>query len=118
MLTLGLSMAQIFVPLQAAAFATITPAATGRALTMFNAVLQLGVAVLTTAIVLVGSVHLVAGHPVANLTAYRAAFLECRPRSACWRSRPRCRSATPTRAGRSSGAASAARPRRRRRLST
>jgi EmrB/QacA subfamily drug resistance transporter len=79
MLTLGLSMAQVFVPVQAAAFATITPEATGRASTMFNAIRQLGgavgVAVLTTAIVLVGPVHLVAGHPVANLDAYRAAFL-------------------------------------------
>jgi MFS family permease len=79
MLTLGLSMAQVFVPVQAASFATITRAATGRASTMFNAVRQLGgavgVALLTTAIVLVGPVHLVAGHPAANLTAYRAAFL-------------------------------------------
>jgi EmrB/QacA subfamily drug resistance transporter len=79
MLTLGLSMAQVFVPVQAAAFAAITPEATGRASTMFNAIRQLGgavgVAVLTTAIVLVGPVHLVAGHPVANLTAYRVAFL-------------------------------------------
>ena len=33
-----------------------------------------GVAVLTTAIVFVGPVHVVAGHAVANLTAYRAAF--------------------------------------------
>jgi EmrB/QacA subfamily drug resistance transporter len=79
MLTLGLSMAQVFVPVQAAAFATITPAATGRASTMFNAVRQLGgavgVAILTTAIVAVGPVQLVAGHTVANLTAYRVAFL-------------------------------------------
>jgi EmrB/QacA subfamily drug resistance transporter len=78
MLTLGLSMAQVFVPVQAASFATITPAATGRASTMFNAVRQLGgavgVAVLTTVIVLVGPVQLVAGHEVANLTAYRVAF--------------------------------------------
>jgi EmrB/QacA subfamily drug resistance transporter len=77
--TLGLSMAQVFVPVQAAAFATITPAATGRASTMFNAIRQLGgavgVAVLTTVIVLVGPVHLVGGHEVANLTAYRVAFL-------------------------------------------
>jgi hypothetical protein len=68
----------VFVPVQAASFATITPAATGRAATMFNAVRQLGgaigVAVLTTTIVLVGPVHLVAGHPVANLDAYRVAF--------------------------------------------
>jgi EmrB/QacA subfamily drug resistance transporter len=79
MLTLGLSVAQVFVPVQAAAFATITPAATGRASTMFNATRQLGgaigVAVLTSVIVLVGPVHLVAGHPVANLDAYRVAFL-------------------------------------------
>jgi MFS family permease len=79
LVTLGVSMGNIFVPLQAAAFATITPAATGRASTMFNAVRQLGgaigVAILTTAIVAVGPVHLVAGHPEANLTAYRVAFL-------------------------------------------
>src|ERR1700729_757352 len=79
MLTLGLSMAQVFVPVQAASFATITPAATGRASTMFNAVRQLGgavgVAVLTTAIVLVGPLHVVGGHAVANLTSYRVAFL-------------------------------------------
>ena len=46
---------------------------------MFNAIRQLGgaigVALLTTIIVAVGPVHLVAGHPVANLNAYRAAFL-------------------------------------------
>ena len=66
-------------PVQAASFATITPAATGRASTMFNAIRQLGgaigVAVLTTVIVFVGPVHLVAGHAVPNLTAYRVAFL-------------------------------------------
>jgi hypothetical protein len=33
MFTLGLSMAQVFVPVQAASFAAITPAATGRAST-------------------------------------------------------------------------------------
>jgi len=79
MLTLGLTMAQVFVPVQAASFATITPAATGRPSTMFNAVRQLGgavgVAVLTTVIVAIGPVHLVAGHEVANLTAYRVSFL-------------------------------------------
>jgi EmrB/QacA subfamily drug resistance transporter len=79
MLTLGLAMAQVFVPVQAASFATITPAATGRAATMFNAVRQLGgaigVAVLTTVIVFVGPVHLVGGHPAPNLAAYQIAFL-------------------------------------------
>jgi EmrB/QacA subfamily drug resistance transporter len=79
MFALGLAMGQVFVPLQAAAFATITPAATGKASTMFNALRQLGgavgVAMLTTAIVLVGPVHLVGGHLVPNLTAYRVGFL-------------------------------------------
>ena len=79
MFALGVSMAQVFVPVQAASFATITPAATGRASTMFNAIRQLGgaigVAVLTTVIVSVGPVHQVAGHEVANLAAYRTAFL-------------------------------------------
>ncbi|MGI9005502.1 MAG: MDR family MFS transporter [Streptosporangiaceae bacterium] len=78
MLTLGLAMAQVFVPVQAAAFATITPGETGRASTMFNTVRQLGgavgVALLTTAIVAVGPVRVVGGHQVANLTAYRVAF--------------------------------------------
>jgi EmrB/QacA subfamily drug resistance transporter len=79
MFALGLAMAQVFVPTQAAAFATITPRATGRASTMFNAIRQLGgavgVAVLTTVIVLIGATHAVGGHQVANLTAYRVAFL-------------------------------------------
>jgi EmrB/QacA subfamily drug resistance transporter len=79
MFALGVAMGQVFVPVQAAAFATITPEATGRASTMFNAVRQLGgaigVAILTTAIVTVGPVHIVGGHPVANLIAYRVAFL-------------------------------------------
>ena len=52
MFCLGVAMGQVFVPAQAAAFATITPEATGRASTMFNVVRQLGgavgVAVLTT----------------------------------------------------------------------
>ncbi len=46
---------------------------------MFNAVRQLGgavgVALLTTVIVLIGPVHQVGRHEVANLTAYRVAFL-------------------------------------------
>jgi EmrB/QacA subfamily drug resistance transporter len=79
MFTLGLAMSQVFVPAQAAAFATITPAASGRASTMFNAVRQIGgaigVALFTTVIVLVGATHRVAGHEVANLAAYRITFL-------------------------------------------
>ncbi|MDT7656778.1 MAG: hypothetical protein QOF38_1493 [Pseudonocardiales bacterium] len=79
MFCLGFAMGQVFVPTQTAAFASVSPEATGRASTMFSAVRQLGgavgVAVLTTTIVLAGPTHLVAGQTVANLTAYRAAFL-------------------------------------------
>jgi MFS family permease len=79
MICLGFAMGQVFVPTQTAAFASVSPEATGRASTMFSAVRQLGgavgVAVLTTTIVLAGPTHLVAGQTVANLTAYRAAFL-------------------------------------------
>jgi hypothetical protein len=79
MFTMGWSTAQVFVSDQAAAFATISPAATGRASTMFNAMRQvggaIGVALLTTAIALIGATHLAAGHEAANLTAYRIAFL-------------------------------------------
>jgi MFS family permease len=79
MYTMGFAMASVFVPTQAAAFATISPAATGRASTLFNAVRQLGgaigVALLTTTIVLVGPERHVAGHVVANFTAYRVTFL-------------------------------------------
>src|SRR6201996_7833238 len=76
---MGFSMAQVFVPAQAASFATISPADTGRASTLYNASRQLGhaagVALLTTNLVLVGPVHTVAGHLVPNLTAYHVCFL-------------------------------------------
>ncbi len=79
MFDLGLAMSNVFVPVQAISFATISPADTGRGSTMFNALRQLGgavgVALLTTAVVLVGPTHVVAGHVAANLTAYRVAFL-------------------------------------------
>ena len=65
MFALGLFMGQVFVPTQAATFATISPASTGRASTLFNAVRQLGgavgVALLTTAIVLAGPTTLAHG---------------------------------------------------------
>lgn len=77
MFALGFAMAQVFVPCQAVAFATIEPAATGRASTMFNTVRQLGgaigVAALTTAVVLAGN-----GSPsgvVGSVAPYRAAFI-------------------------------------------
>jgi EmrB/QacA subfamily drug resistance transporter len=78
MFTLGLTMSQVFVPSQAAGFATIEAAATGRASTMYNALRQLGgavgVALLTTVIVTVGTGSGV-GHAAGNLTAYRITFL-------------------------------------------
>jgi EmrB/QacA subfamily drug resistance transporter len=77
--TTGLGMAQVMVAGQAASFATVSPAATGRASTLYNASRQLGgalgVALLTTIIVAVGPTHHIAGHLVANLTAYRITFL-------------------------------------------
>jgi EmrB/QacA subfamily drug resistance transporter len=79
MLALGLSMSQVFVPGQAAAFATISPASTGRASTLFNASRQLGsavgVAVLSTVIAAVGVTQHVAGRVVPDLTAYHWAFV-------------------------------------------
>ena len=77
MFTLGFCMAQVFVPSQAVAFATIPPAETGKASTMFNAVRQLGgavgVAVLTTAVVLAGNGS--ASGAVGGVGPYRVAFL-------------------------------------------
>jgi MFS family permease len=76
---LGMGMSGVFVPSQAAGFATITPAATARASTLFNALRQLGgavgVAVLTTVLATVGPIKLVDGHPTSNLAAYHTAFL-------------------------------------------
>jgi EmrB/QacA subfamily drug resistance transporter len=79
MLALGLCMSQVFVPAQAAAFATISGAATGRASTMFNAGRQLagavGVSVLSTVISAVGVLHVVHGRSVPNARGYHLAFL-------------------------------------------
>jgi EmrB/QacA subfamily drug resistance transporter len=80
MLLLGLSWAQALVPLQAAAFANITPAATGAASTLFNTGRQLGtavgVAILTTVASTVGLTQEATGRAVApHLAAYRAGLL-------------------------------------------
>ena len=76
---MGLFMAQVFVPAQAASFATISPADTGRASTLYNVCRQLGgavgVALLTTTIVIVGPVRRVDGHVVPHLAAYHICFL-------------------------------------------
>ena len=76
---LGVGMSGVFLPSQAAAFATIPQAKTGDASTIFNAQRQLGgaigVAVLTTVITALHPVHVVAGRTVANLHAYHVGFL-------------------------------------------
>jgi EmrB/QacA subfamily drug resistance transporter len=79
MLALGISIPFAMVSLQAAAFATISAAATGRASTLFNALRQLGgaigVALLSTVLSAAGPVRHLGGRTVPNLTAYHAAFL-------------------------------------------
>ena len=78
MFALGLMMAQIFVPTQAASFARISPADTGRASTLFNTGRQvgsaIGVAVLSTVLIGVGATHSVAGVVHPDLRAYHLAF--------------------------------------------
>lgn len=76
----GAGMAYGFVSLQAASFATISSAATGRASALFNAQRQLGaafgVAVLGGVLSAVGPTYVDANGAVhSNLTAYHAAFL-------------------------------------------
>ncbi|HVV74934.1 MAG TPA: DHA2 family efflux MFS transporter permease subunit [Mycobacteriales bacterium] len=79
MFFIGVSIAHVFSPTQAAAFATISNAATGRGSTLFNTARQvgsaLGVAILTTVISAVGVVHVVGGHPRPNLAAFHWAFV-------------------------------------------
>ncbi len=79
MLTLGLGMSCVFIPAQAASFATISHARTGRASTLFNTARQLGgaigVALLTTVVAAFGPTRISAGRVVANLSAYHAGFL-------------------------------------------
>jgi MFS family permease len=76
---LGVGMSGVFLPSQAAAFATIPRVKTGDASTIFNAQRQLGaaigVALLTTVITVLHPVHTVDGHSVANLNAYHVGFL-------------------------------------------
>jgi EmrB/QacA subfamily drug resistance transporter len=75
----GYGMSHVFVPSQAAGFATISPADTGRASTLFNAQRQLGgavgVALLTSVVAAVGPVKVVGRHVLPNLAAYHAGFV-------------------------------------------
>jgi EmrB/QacA subfamily drug resistance transporter len=79
MFVMGLSMSQVFISSQAAAFATVSVADTGYASSLFNSQRQLGsalgVALLATVLAAVGTTHVVAGHPTANLAAYHATFV-------------------------------------------
>jgi predicted MFS family arabinose efflux permease len=78
MFTLGLMMGQVFVPTQAASFAKISPANTGRASTFFNTMRQVGsavgVAILSTVLISVGSTHAAGGGTHPNMRAYHLAF--------------------------------------------
>jgi EmrB/QacA subfamily drug resistance transporter len=75
---MGVAVGQVFVATQAASFATVSPAASGRASTLFNVGRRLGgaigVAVATTAIVLV-SAHDHAAASGIQPVSYRVAFL-------------------------------------------
>ncbi len=79
LLVLGWGMACVFIPAQAASFATISPEKTGRASTLFNTARQLGgaigVALLTTVVAAVGPTKVTSLGVVPNLTAYHAGFL-------------------------------------------
>jgi EmrB/QacA subfamily drug resistance transporter len=79
MFFLGLAMAQVMVPNQAAAFAMISPLSMGRASTLFNTMRQvgsaMGVAVLSTVLIAVGSTHAAGGSARPDMRAYHLAFL-------------------------------------------
>ena len=78
MFVLGWMMAQVMVPNQAASFAMITPESMGRASTFFNTMRQLGsavgVAILSTVLIGVGSTQATGGTAAPDMTAYHAAF--------------------------------------------
>jgi EmrB/QacA subfamily drug resistance transporter len=76
----GAGMAYVFLPVQAASFATISSVATGRASALFSAQRQLGaalgVAILAAVLSIVGPTQISATGSIApNLAAYHAAFL-------------------------------------------
>jgi EmrB/QacA subfamily drug resistance transporter len=79
MLGLGFGMANVFLPAQTAAFATVSPAQTGQASSLFNATRQtagaLGVAVLGTVLASVGITSRTASGTIGpHLLAYHLAF--------------------------------------------
>ncbi len=78
MFTMGLCQAQSFISVQAASFATVSRADTGQASSLFNSQRQLGsalgVALLSSVLVLVGTEQVVGGHRVPDLGGYHAGF--------------------------------------------
>lgn len=77
---MGAGMAYMFLPMQTAAFATITPAETGRATAVYNAQWQVGlafgIAVMSTMLSSIGLTRPGAtGVPIPNLTSYHVAFV-------------------------------------------
>src|SRR6202167_1796568 len=79
MFVLGWMMAQVMVPNQAAAFAKISPESMGRASTFFNTMRQvgsaIGVAVLSTVLISVGTTHSQGSSVAPDISGYRVAFL-------------------------------------------
>jgi EmrB/QacA subfamily drug resistance transporter len=79
MFFLGLAMAQVMVPNQAASFAMISPTSMGRATTLFNTMRQVGsatgVAILSTVLIGVGSRHAAGVAKAPDMRAYHWAFL-------------------------------------------
>jgi EmrB/QacA subfamily drug resistance transporter len=80
MFAIGFSMAHIFLPTQAAAYANITPSESGHASALYNTLRQvgsaLGVAFVSTVITAVGPTYQTAsGSILPDLTSYHAAFV-------------------------------------------
>jgi len=78
MLLLGYGMSHVFLPAQAASFATISPQRTSGASAIFNAARQLGGAIgvaLVTTVIAVGPNRQVAAVSVPTLTAYHHGFV-------------------------------------------
>ena len=79
MLGMGLAMGQVVISTQAATFATVSPADTGHASSLFSMTRQLGsaagIALLATVFTTVGTTRTIANSSIPNLAAYHSAFL-------------------------------------------
>jgi EmrB/QacA subfamily drug resistance transporter len=78
---IGLCMGNLFIPLQAAAFAQISPQETGQASALFNTMRQLGgalgVALVYTIVSEIGLFTRTTHGPVVDIAAFRWAFVAC-----------------------------------------